>query len=94
MGSLFRLRWKQLPARLPGLVNPRKPKQNGRKEEHLLPSEPLLVGLTGTVVNPAIYGPLQLGFHGLEKAILLIPATIAREVSILWNCAWNDVFTF
>lgn len=51
------------------------------------------VGLTGTVVNPAIHGPLQLGFHGVEKAILLIPATIARE-AILWNCAWNDVVKF
>lgn len=54
----------------------------------------LAVGLTGIVVNAGAYELLKRLLHATTPTLLLIPATLAREVAILWNFAWNDSITF
>lgn len=62
-----------------------------------------LVGATGIVVNAGLFEilkrtppfeALQVHLGVPEATFLLIPASIAREASILWNFYWNDVLTF
>lgn len=62
-----------------------------------------LVGLTGIVVNAGLFEilkrtppfvALQSNLDVPEATFLLIPASIAREASILWNFYWNDLLTF
>lgn len=63
----------------------------------------LLIGLSGIVVNLAAYALAKAVFDDKFPQIvssisyetfLLIPASIAREASILWNFWWNDSITF
>jgi dolichol-phosphate mannosyltransferase len=53
-----------------------------------------LIGVTGIVVNYAVYEASKRFFHDPSSLVLLIPASIARETAILWNFAWNDGLTF
>jgi dolichol-phosphate mannosyltransferase len=61
------------------------------------------VGITGIVVNAGLfeilkrtdaYDWLDAQIDATEAVLLLIPASVAREASILWNFWWNDTLTF
>lgn len=56
----------------------------------------VMVGLTGILVNVLVYEGAKwlLDLKAASEALLLIPAALARETSILWNFAWNDATTF
>ena len=55
----------------------------------------LLVGLTGVVVNVWVHELVKRTFDVPETVpLILIPASIAREVSIIWNFTFNEVLTF
>lgn len=56
----------------------------------------VIVGLTGILVNLSVYEGAKklLDLEQASEALLLIPAALARETSILWNFAWNDATTF
>ncbi|MBI2079019.1 MAG: glycosyltransferase family 2 protein [Euryarchaeota archaeon] len=62
-----------------------------------------MIGITGIVVNGGLfeilkrtppYYSLQNALDVTEATLLLIPASLAREASILWNFWWNDLVTF
>lgn len=55
----------------------------------------LLVGLTGVVVNVWAHELVKRLFDVPETLpLILIPASVAREVSILWNFTFNELITF
>ena len=55
----------------------------------------LSVGLTGVVVNIWAHELVKRTFDVPETLpLILIPASIAREVSILWNFTFNELITF
>jgi dolichol-phosphate mannosyltransferase len=55
----------------------------------------LLVGLTGVIVNIWVHELVKRTFDVPETVpLILIPASIAREVSIVWNFTFNELVTF